>query len=234
MLLAIADFSDDDGRAYPAVCSLASKCRMKARNARYLLQELEASGELSIERNAGPKGANLYRICVPLPLQYGAPLQSTAPLQYSAATPAMECTLPLQHIAPEPSLNRHEPSIGNSNELLVASGRPAKTSGKKKAQPVPHQDIIAAYHETLPACPRIRDWTPARAALLRARWSEEPKRQSLDYWRKLFAYVAESDFLTGKTSTPGRKPFTASLEWLLKPENFAKVREGRYHNEGQP
>lgn len=81
-------------------------------------------------------------------------------------------------------------------------------------------------------CPRIRDWTANRAALLRARWNESPDRQTVDYWVRLFAYVADSDFLTGRaTPSPGRKAFVASLEWLLKPENFAKVREGRYHGE---
>ena len=33
MLLAIADFADDDGKAYPAVSTLATKCRMTGRNA---------------------------------------------------------------------------------------------------------------------------------------------------------------------------------------------------------
>jgi len=99
--------------------------------------------------------------------------------------------------------------------------------------PCPHQEIIEAYHEALPSSPRIRDWTKARAAHLQARWREDPKRQTLDWWRRLFAYVAESDFLTGRVATDGRKPFSASLEWLLKPENFAKVREGRYHDGGQ-
>ena len=59
MLLAIADFADDDGNAYPAVPTLAAKCRMKPRNCRYLLRSLEASGELSVVTNAGPNGANL-------------------------------------------------------------------------------------------------------------------------------------------------------------------------------
>jgi hypothetical protein len=96
----------------------------------------------------------------------------------------------------------------------------------------PHQAIVALYHELLPMCPSIRDWTPARAQALRARWNEDPKRQTLDYWRKLFAYIAESDFLTGRTRPqPGRKPFVASLEWIVKAENFTKIREERYHEQ---
>ena len=96
----------------------------------------------------------------------------------------------------------------------------------------PHQEIIALYHELLPVCPSIRDWTPSRAQALRARWKEDQKRQNLDYWRRFFAYIAESEFLTGRAKTSdGRKPFLASLDWIVKSENFTKIREGRYHNE---
>lgn len=113
MLLAIADFSDDDGRSYPAVATLAKKCRMKPRNCRYILRALEDSRELSVVPNAGPKGANLYRINLDaLGLQHSAGVQSLAGLQRSAATPAKDCRKPLQRIAAEPSVNHQEPSGG--------------------------------------------------------------------------------------------------------------------------
>src|SRR5690606_22277686 len=64
---------------------------------------------------------------------------------------------------------------------------------KPRAVPnCPHSDIIDLYHELLPANPRIRDWTPARAAHLRARWNEDPRRQNLDWWRKFFTRIAEA------------------------------------------
>lgn len=90
----------------------------------------------------------------------------------------------------------------------------------------PHQEIIALYHEILPQCPRVRDWTAARSTQLRARWNEDPARQSLSYWRRFFAYVADRDFLVGKGG--GERPFMADLEWLTKSKNFTKVREGKY------
>lgn len=99
---------------------------------------------------------------------------------------------------------------------------------KSKALPTcPHQEIIDLYHATLPANPRIRAWTPARAALLRARWAEDRKRQNLEYWKRFFEYVATCDFLVGKCGT---RPFFADLPWILKAENFAKIRESRYEN----
>lgn len=124
---------------------------------------------------------------------------------------------------PEPFLNQYQEQYqeqkkeDGENDVVVL--------------PCPQQEIIDAYHRLLPTGRRVREWTPARAAILRARWREKPKRQTLEWWEKFFAYCAESDFLTGKVHTPGRKPFELSLDWLVKAENMAKVIEGAYENE---
>lgn len=113
--------------------------------------------------------------------------------------------------------------------VVVASGPGAALSTgpiKVKRSDCPHQDIIALYHEILPECPKVRDWTPARAQQLRARWNEDPKRQNLNYWRAYFEYVKTCSFLIGRGA--GNRPFVADLEWLTKSQNFTKVREGKY------
>lgn len=112
MLLAIADFSDDEGNAYPAVSTLAGKCRMKVRNCQYLLRNLEKSGELSILQNAGPHGSNLYRVNLSsLGVQHSAGVQSLAGVQHSAPGGAKDCAKGVQRIASKPSVNHQEPSI---------------------------------------------------------------------------------------------------------------------------
>lgn len=111
MLLAIADFSDDQGNAYPAVPTLAEKCRMKQRNAQMILATLKESGELEIRANEGPKGTNLYRIVVGAQGMQGiAPPQKIAPPQILARGDAKACAKGMQGIAPEPSMNHQEPS----------------------------------------------------------------------------------------------------------------------------
>lgn len=112
----------------------------------------------------------------------------------------------------------------NSKELESASD-----ADDAKNPTCPHQEIIAIYHEVLPQCPKVRDWTPARAAKLRARWNEEPRRQNLEYWRTFFEYVAKCDFLVGKSG--GNRPFMADLSWIVKSDNFVKIREGKYAND---
>jgi len=140
MLLAFADFSDDQGNSYPAVRTVAAKCRMQPRNANYILKALQDSGELQVRPNEGPKGTNRYRIVLEAlkgvqssaggGVQSGAGVQSSAGLQPTARTPATECAKPLQPSAAEPSLNRQEPSE-ERERAPRASKRPVKTSMPK-------------------------------------------------------------------------------------------------------
>jgi len=115
----------------------------------------------------------------------------------------------------EPLTNNQEPIV----KTLVISQANDKPD-------CPHQEIISVYHEVLPQCPKVRDWTQARQTQLRTRWNESADRQNLDYWRRLFEYVGGCDFLTGRTA----KPFFADLEWITKTANFTKIRERKYEN----
>ena len=62
LLLAIADFADDEGRAYPSVSTLAQKIRSSTRNTQLLLKKLKDSGELTIVYGSGPRGCNRYQV----------------------------------------------------------------------------------------------------------------------------------------------------------------------------
>lgn len=133
VLLAIADFADDNGNAYPAVPTLAEKCRMSPRNANFILSALKASGELEVRSNEGPRGTNRYRIVLPglevvkraSPSKGSKPLKPTSPLTPEAGfTPEAPFTLkptsstpeagflkPLKPTSDEPSLNHQEPPV---------------------------------------------------------------------------------------------------------------------------
>lgn len=217
MLLAIADFADDEGNAYPSVQTLAQKCRMKARNTTAILTAIRKSGELEVRPNEGPKGTNRYRIVLPSrPLQKRAGVQIHAGMQKRAAPPAETCRKPLQNPADEPSVNHQEPST------MVDS---------KAVSICPHQKIIDLYHQLIPTGRRVKVWNATRSKKLVARWKEDKKWQTLDWWQRLFAYIAESDFLTGQTNTPGRPPFEVDLEWIISPTNLVKIIEGKYHRQ---
>jgi hypothetical protein len=62
LLLAIADFANDEGAAWPSVDTLAKKCRMSRRNVQTLAGDLATDGDITIQENAGPNGCNIYRL----------------------------------------------------------------------------------------------------------------------------------------------------------------------------
>ncbi|HTV77219.1 MAG TPA: hypothetical protein VMF03_03120 [Steroidobacteraceae bacterium] len=95
-----------------------------------------------------------------------------------------------------------------------------------------HKLVVGVYHELLPSLPRIKVWTAARAGALNARIRERraagKPSETIEYWRQFFTHVSESPFLMGQ-----RTDFRADLPWLLRPENFAKTIEGKYHTGGK-
>lgn len=105
----------------------------------------------------------------------------------------------------------------------------------------PHQAILALWAEVLPALPQHNPemWNGTRADHLRARWREtaaskgwESESEGLTYFRRLFAYIGQSAFLTGKAKpAQGKPPFIAELAWVVSPQSWAKVHEGKYHSE---
>lgn len=102
--------------------------------------------------------------------------------------------------------------------------------GQSAQDSCPQQAIVSLFKDRCPTARHPRLWSPARQALLRARWKEDESRQSLDWWRRFFDFVNASDFLMGRTHSKDRRPFELSLEWLCKSENFLKVLEGAYDN----
>lgn len=112
-------------------------------------------------------------------------------------------------------------------KLIEANASIAPEAGAATPR-CPQQDIIALYHEILPELPPVNDWPEVSATHLRNLWRKNQKRQTLDFWRRLFEHVRKSEFLMGEKSD-----FQASLIWLVKPANFAKVVNGNYDNRGR-
>jgi uncharacterized protein YdaU (DUF1376 family) len=140
--------------------------------------------------------------------------------------------------------NNQEPiTINQEPSLSVPNGtdRPSDDEPLKE-QKFPgcnHKAVLSLYHSTLPNLPAIEVWNDLRSGLLRQRWREVcqdlakqgpvTEEKALDWWQKFFEFVGKSDFLTGKTMSKDKRPFLADLEWVIRPANFAKVVEGKYH-----
>jgi uncharacterized protein YdaU (DUF1376 family) len=102
-----------------------------------------------------------------------------------------------------------------------------------------HSEVISLYHQHLPTLRKVEVWNAARQGYLRQRWREVAeelsKSQAIDssnvlgWWGEFFQHVGKSKFLTGRVNSKDGRAFTADLEWILKPSNFAKIVEGKYH-----
>lgn len=136
-LLAIADFADDNGIAYPSIKTLSEKIRMSERNTQYLIGKLQESGELFVEKNAGPRGCNLFRV----QSFQGANIAPVQPVARGGATGSVKGVQP---IAPEPSLN-HQRTVNKENNKEKSL---TKKSRSKKI-PLPESFCISD---------RVRRW----------------------------------------------------------------------------
>jgi hypothetical protein len=120
--------------------------------------------------------------------------------------------------------------------ICPPSGELEEKTGLPKCN---HKAVVDLYHEHLPTLRKVEVWNDARKGYLRQRWREvatelsEKEEMSeqvmLDYWARLFKYISQSKFLTGRVNDKGGRAFVADLEWILKPSNFAKIIEGKYH-----
>ncbi len=98
----------------------------------------------------------------------------------------------------------------------------------------PIDKIIDLYHQTLQSAPRVLVRNSTRDGLIRQRWRDcrskfSTQDEGLEFFREFFQHVQTSKFLTGRIDSTNRAPFVADLEWLMRPTNFAKTVEGRYH-----
>jgi hypothetical protein len=102
-----------------------------------------------------------------------------------------------------------------------------------------HKAVIALYHQNLPTLRKVEVWNETRKGYLRQRWREvaaelaEQKpitgRDVLTWWAEFFSHIGTSKFLTGRVNDKSGRSFVADLEWIIKPTNFCKIVEGKYH-----
>ena len=140
----------------------------------------------------------------------------------------------------KPETNNHKTDIYIAPDGSI--GSPEGDLVDKKGKKLPgcnHQAVIDLYHEHLPTMRRIEVWNDQRAGYLRQRWREVAAELALEgeitakdvlsWWGEFFQHIDKSKFLTGKVNSKDGRSFTADLEWIVRPSNFAKIVEGKYH-----
>lgn len=140
----------------------------------------------------------------------------------------------------EPITNNHKPITNNQiKPSICPPDGELEPAPIKKLPECNHKAVIELYHENLPTMRRVEVWNETRAGYLRQRWREVATELAqekgieaddvLNWWAEFFQSVAKSRFLTGRVNSKDGRSFVADLEWILKPSNFAKIVEGKYH-----
>jgi hypothetical protein len=142
VVLAIADFANDDGLAWPSIDTLAKKSRCCQRSVQTIIARLVRLQKLDVQYGKGPHGTNLYRLI-------GGGVQTLHPRKRSSA----KCTRPpagtrtlicTQSVSIRHSTVRNPPispkwerggfrfRSGAKPALEAIEGRQARTSRKPK------------------------------------------------------------------------------------------------------
>jgi uncharacterized protein YdaU (DUF1376 family) len=126
-----------------------------------------------------------------------------------------------------------------------ASLSPSSTDQENKIPDCPYDALIDLYEKNLPGLsqPRKSLWKSGKnAPAMKSRWrwvmtschesgSRKGDRlattptEGLDWFDRMFSYVAKSDWLTGKSDS-----WQCDLGWLVNAANFEKVLQGNYEN----
>ncbi len=88
---------------------------------------------------------------------------------------------------------------------------------------VNHQAIINSFNRICTDLPKVRDLTETRRRTIR----KAAERLGSGGFESFFKQVHCSDFLCGRSGQ-----WKCSFDWILKPENMTKIREGNYDNRG--
>jgi hypothetical protein len=128
-------------------------------------------------------------------------------------------------------------TISNTECINVVANKKSRSSAKKvenydfEIRNCPYETIIELYNQILGSngCPKSRVVADSTNKMIKSRWLADLK--TIEKWQEYFEIVYSCDFLIGQSHGKDRKPFFATLEWLVKPANYAKVMNGNYYSE---
>lgn len=117
--------------------------------------------------------------------------------------------------------NSREKSIKERKvkESKVNTHMPAEAVKRER---IPYLEIVKRFNEICSDLPKVTQITDSRKRAISARVKDAGNVEKLF---DVFKMVADSDFLSGRSGG-----WKASFDWIMKPNNFAKIIEGNYQN----
>ena len=198
VLLALADWANDEGFCWPSINRLAVKSCLTSRCIQKTIRSLEDAGLIKREEVSG-KG-NRYWITLPA----------------NDVHPRTTFTPPLNEVHPTP-----EPRSPNTSYTHQDTSRDM-SSGDDQSLENEIQDVVRAWNELADErdLPKITKVTPTRRKQIVARLKE----YDVDDWSKALTAIYRSKFLCGEND----RGWKANFDFLLQPSSFTKLIEGAY------
>ena len=117
--------------------------------------------------------------------------------------------------------------IGEQPQIRVKIAPEKKKAYATKDEISVFSQIVGMYNEMCKELPKVTELTAARESAMRSRFraiEEKSPGQIFSTFGELFEHVQKSSFLRGKNERGWR----ANFDWLMNPQNFAKVMGGTY------
>ena len=200
VLLALADQANDEGtHCWPSVATIAKRSGQNERTVRRALRNLETKGHLTCNER---RGTSTNYVVHP---GHHAPPVKLPPRTKTTQTPDTTPPHPGHH-APQTINEPLEPSdkiVENDNPVLKP------------------EHVMEKWNELAGKLgkPKVRDLTPERRQLLKARIAQ----YDIDDFVSVFGKVERSPFLRGDTGWQ-----RCTFDWIFKKANFQKALEGNY------
>lgn len=234
--LALADYANEEGKAWPSVETLAAKCRLSTRAVLHAIQKL--SGKLnavSIEKYASPHRTHLYTMndvhsepgsqCttftstvndVPIHSERRSPNPiGTIKNQKSKSSPSLRAELSASH-----NQVREEPTPGEEKRPIPLPPSRARRPVVQEVADFPPERVVTAWNKISGVVPFNEELPPRLRRLILQRINERP---SPEWWRTKFQMLGWNDFVRGKTA----HKFNATLGWLVHSKGWSMLIEGR-------
>lgn len=170
VLLAIADFADDHGKAWPSVPTLAKKARISERHTQRVIKQLKDMDELAVDKKKSSQwGTNFYRITLKpegvTNCHQGGDVEVTRGVTFDTQRGDVEVTQ---------TINKH-----HKNHSDVFS---------------PNR-FLELYASCAPNLPQPREVTNGRSKKILQRLKSHP---TPEYWQEVFTKANQTPFLRGE------------------------------------
>lgn len=122
----------------------------------------------------------------------------------------------------QPPTSNLQPPNANPKENNVT----ALSTARPPTDPIPYEEIVAAYHAAMVNLPKVRELTTKRRTAIRTAWQASSDRRDIAFWKAYFEECAAEDFLNG--AGPYRPPhenWRPTFDHLLKTDTVTRVFE---------